>query len=267
MMSVTTNTDWDEPLPAFLHDEWSAWVDSLSQLENFCVPRSYNSSFVDSTRREVLVFCDASKDIIAAVEYLKLQDNDMCSTNFLLGKAKVAPVHGHTIPRLELCVAVLATEVAEFVRDQLSILLQDFRFFSDSHIVLGYISNESHRFYVYVGNRVARIHLFSHPSQWRFVQSKLNPADVATRPVNPSTLQDSSWIREPHSSLSTPTEDFQLVDPEHDTEIRPDVTCSKTDTTDVTHSNQNLQLVRQKCFLKDSLDFLVEICLYVQLLA
>ncbi|XP_062601577.1 uncharacterized protein LOC134263265 [Saccostrea cucullata] len=192
MTSVTMNTDWDEPLPAFLHDE-----------------------------------CGVSK----------LQDNDMFSTSFLLGKAKVAPVHGHTIPRLELCAAVLATEVAEFVRDQLNIPSQDFRFFPDSQIVLGYISNESRRFYVYVGHRVACIRLFNHPSQWRFVQSELNPADVATSPVHPSTLQDSSWILGPHSSLSTSTEDFKLVDPEHDIEIRSDVTCSKTDTADVTQSN------------------------------
>ncbi|XP_061166393.1 uncharacterized protein LOC133175314 [Saccostrea echinata] len=238
MMSVTTNTDWDDPLPAFLHDEWSSWVDSLSQLENFCVPRSYNSSFVNSTRREVLVFCDASKDIIAAVAYLKLQDNDTSSTSFLLGKAKVAPVHGHTIPRLELCAAVLATEIAEFVRDQLKIPAEDFHFFSDSQIVLGYISNESRRFYVYVGNRVARIRLFSKPSQWRFVQSELNPADVATRLVHPSTLQDSSWICGPNSLFSTPIGDFELVDPEHDTQIRPEVTSSKTDTIDVKQSIQ-----------------------------
>lgn len=54
-MSVTTNTEWDEPLSAFLHDEWSSWVDSLSHLESFCLPRSYSSSFVNATRREELV--------------------------------------------------------------------------------------------------------------------------------------------------------------------------------------------------------------------
>lgn len=237
MMSVTTNTDWDEPLPAFLHDEWSSWVDSLSHLESFCVPRSYSSSFVNATRREVLVFCDASKDIIAAVAYLKLQENDTSSISFLLGKAKVAPAHGHTIPRLELCAAVLATEIAEIVRDQLNIPPQDFHFFSDSQIVLGYISNESRRFYVYVGNRVARIRLFSMPTQWKFVQSELNPADVATRPVHPSMLQDTSWICGPTSPLSAPIEHFELVDPGCDVEIRPVLISNKTDIIDVAQSN------------------------------
>nr|XP_034315801.1 uncharacterized protein LOC117685500 [Crassostrea gigas] len=234
MMSVTTNTDWDEPLPAFLHDELSSWVDSLSHLESFCVPRSYSSSFVNATRREVLVFCDASKDIIAAVAYLKLQENETSSISFLLGKAKVAPAHGHTIPRLELCAAVLATEIAEIVRDQLNIPPQDFHFFSDSQIVLGYISNESRRFYVYAGNRVARIRLFSMPTQWKFVQSELNPADVATRPVHPSMLQDTCG---PTSPLSAPIEHFELVDPGCDVEIRPVLTSNKTDIIDVAQSN------------------------------
>lgn len=31
-------------------------------------------------------------------------------------------MHGHTIPRLELCAAVLATEIAEIIRDQLKFI-------------------------------------------------------------------------------------------------------------------------------------------------
>ena len=78
-------------------------------------------SFEDASKIEILVFSGASKDIVAAVAYLKLYDVNSSSVSFLLGKAKVAPVHGHTIPRLELCAAVLATEIAETVRDQLDI--------------------------------------------------------------------------------------------------------------------------------------------------
>ena len=36
---------------------------------------------------------------------------------YIFGKTKVAPVHGHTISRLELCAAVLAVEVAEVVAE------------------------------------------------------------------------------------------------------------------------------------------------------
>ena len=98
------------------------YVTNESHLERLRVPRMYSSiSFEDASKREILVFSGASKDIVAAVAYLKLYDVNSSSVSFLLGKAKVAPVHGHTIPRLELCAAVLATEIAETVRDQLDI--------------------------------------------------------------------------------------------------------------------------------------------------
>lgn len=77
-------------------------------------------------------------------------------------------MHGHTIPRLELCAAVLATEIAEIIRDQLKIHQDNFLFFTDCQVVLGYISNETKRFYIYVANRVGRIRLFSQQSQWHF---------------------------------------------------------------------------------------------------
>lgn len=77
-------------------------------------------------------------------------------------------MHGHTIPRLELCAAVLATEIAEIIRDQLKIPQDNFLFFTDCQVVLGYISNETKRFYTYVANRVGRIRLFSQQSHWHF---------------------------------------------------------------------------------------------------
>lgn len=46
------------------------------------------SSFVNATSREVLVFCDASKDIIDAVAYLGRQDDDTSNTSFLFGKPR-----------------------------------------------------------------------------------------------------------------------------------------------------------------------------------
>lgn len=235
MMSVTTKTDWDDPLPEVLRDKWSSWVNSLTYLEHLSIPRMYSSiSFASATKREVHVFSDASKDAIAAAAYLKLYDVESSCISFLLGKAKVAPVHGHTIPRLELCAAVLATEVAETVRDQVKIPQDDFFFYSDSQVVLGYIANESRRFYIYVGNRVSRIRLFSKPSQWHYVSSENNPADVATRLLDASELKDSKWILGPDilpvvSSLSG----YGLVDPDHDVEVRTEVIATKTDLLDL----------------------------------
>lgn len=76
--------------------------------------------FCKSQHKEVHIFTDASKDAIAAVVFLKLwQYEENSDIGFLMGKAKVAPAHGHTIPRLDLCAAVLGIEIAETITEQM----------------------------------------------------------------------------------------------------------------------------------------------------
>lgn len=78
---------------------------------------------------------------------------------------------------------MLAVELAELISSEIDLRLDDTVFYSDSKVVLGYISNDARRFYVYVSNRVLRIRSFSHPEQWKYVPTDVNPADIATRSV------------------------------------------------------------------------------------
>jgi len=70
-------------------------------------------------------------------------------------------------------------------------------YYTDLKVVLGYITNESCRFYVYVTNQVHLIRSLSTPEQWRYVESKENPADLATCGVPPDKLMESTWLRGP----------------------------------------------------------------------
>ena len=52
---------------------------------------------------------------------------------------------------------------------------------TDSAIVLGYITNRQKRFQMFVANGVTAIHQLTNPDQWSHVDGKLNPADLASR--------------------------------------------------------------------------------------
>ena len=164
---MSETSEWDAPLPPQGKLEWDNWKQSLQILEQLQLPRSYTSiSLSLATKRELHIFSDASEKAISAVAYLKCtNEEDISEIGFVLGKAKVAPSHGHTIPRLELCAAVMAVEISEIVIDQLDIEFDAVRFYTDSKVVLGYISNPTRRFYVYVSNRVARIRKSTTPEQ------------------------------------------------------------------------------------------------------
>ena len=231
----SSSVDWDEPLSPEHQDEWRAWKESLHHLEDVQVPRTYSTaSLSESTNKEVHVFSDASEKAIAAVAYLKTTAEDGGSQlGFLIGKAKVAPTSGHTIPRLELCGAVLAVEIAEIVSDQLGISPACMHFHTDSKVVLGYINNQTKRFYTYVANRIHRIRAFTTPDQWSYIVTDKNPADLATRSVAASAMHGSPWLLGPSHLLKSeephPETTFPLVNPGDDKEIRPSVTTVKTD--------------------------------------
>lgn len=236
------NSDWDSPLPQEMEDMWNTWRNSLKDLSNLKIPRPYTEiSPSEADRRELCVFSDASTKAIASVAYLKLTGMDRnISVGFVMGKAKLTPRSEHTVPRLELCAAVLAVELADLISSEIDMQLDAITFYTDSKVVLGYIYNETRRFYVYVSNRVLRIRRSSRPGQWQYVPTDENPADLATRSVASSHLADTTWLCGP-TFLKCPPRDsperdiFELVHPDSDVEIRPQVSTLKT-----TASNKQL---------------------------
>ena len=78
-------------------------------------------------------------------------------------------------------------------------VIEHFR--TDSKVVLGYISNPSRRFHVYLANRIQEIHNHTNPVQWHHVESEENPADAASRGISALQLvQESRWIDGERSS-------------------------------------------------------------------
>lgn len=55
---------------------------------------------------------------------------DTPADGLFMGKTKIALSHGHTIPRLKLCSALLAVEIKQVIDEQLQMTLNSVKFYS-----------------------------------------------------------------------------------------------------------------------------------------
>ncbi|XP_078380254.1 uncharacterized protein LOC144663213 [Oculina patagonica] len=230
-----TPLGWDDPLPETQRLQWQRWQNSLKDLEKVTVPRCYHpNDFGRIARAEIHAFSDASKDAIGASVYLRLiSHKGEISTAFLFGQSRVAPAQSTSIPRLELCAAALAVQAGAKVVKEIDLKIDEVTYYTDSRVVLGYLQNDSRRFYVYVANRVQLIRRLSSPSQWRYVDTTQNPADLATRRLTASSLIDSDWLKGPcflRSSNMLPSEQEEIPLDVNDPEVRKEISTCATRT-------------------------------------
>ncbi|XP_077125518.1 uncharacterized protein LOC143782202 [Ranitomeya variabilis] len=181
------------------------------------------------TKHDILLVVNSLYDPLGFVAPITIQDH----VGFVFGKAKLAPKPDHTIPRLELCGTVLAVELADFIQHELDTHIDDVQYYSDSKVVLGYIYNQTRRFYVYVSNRIERKRRSSKPEQWQYIPSELNPADHATRAMSINSFANSSWLSGPKFLLEQKgsecaQEVFSIQDADDDPEVRSEVSALAT---------------------------------------
>lgn len=127
-------------------------------------------------------YCDASHHAYGAVSYLRTTaEDEVYHVSFVCRKAKLEPLKQQTIPRQELCVAVMAAKPEEQLRRELNVQINLSVCWIEGTAVLQYIRNTERRFHAFVANRVVAIHEKSIAEKRRHVISVLNPADDASR--------------------------------------------------------------------------------------
>ncbi|CAH8607264.1 unnamed protein product [Schistosoma guineensis] len=132
-------------------------------------------------------------------------------------KARVAPSKVQAIPRLEVTAAVLTARMGSQLQSELGIKLAEVNFWTDSMIVLHYIRNEKSQFKTFIANRISTIQSLTKVDQLRFVPSKENISDFASRGVKFGIDDVKVWEEGPRflkkSKECWPADDVQGPDP------------------------------------------------------
>nr|XP_033204626.1 uncharacterized protein LOC117165315 [Bombus vancouverensis nearcticus] len=189
--------EWDESLPSDLHSEWDRYYSQLPLLNDIAFPRK---AIIDSaTEIEMHGFCDASEKAYGACVYLRTVNPDgRVRTQLLTAKSKVAPLKSQTIPRLELSGAVLLTSLMATIQQALSHSITRMVYWTDSAIVLHWLTTSPHTLKTFVANRVSEIQRKTSIGSWRHVPTHDNPADLISRGQTPEEfLRPTIWQHGP----------------------------------------------------------------------
>lgn len=180
---------WDDLLPSQLQSKWHEWISVITAIKNHPIPRHFGHPHKRVQNREIHGFSDASNIAYGGVVYIRTFFTDLdVSVDLVSSKTKVAPLKTLTVPRLELCGALLLSELMTSVASNLDISPTSLYAWSDSAVVLGWLNKSPKCLNVFVSNRVSKISSLVKPSHWRYVDTRCNPADLLSRGVSPNEL-------------------------------------------------------------------------------
>lgn len=188
---------WDETLPGDITIKFRKFINSIIiHLNDIKIPRFVRN--INSKRLELLIFSDASQVAFGSVAYVRTFVNSSVQTKLLCAKTRVAPLKTLTIPRLELCGALIGARLYKMIIDSIHLTFDAVYFFTDSSIVIGWLNTSQHLLKTFVQNRVNEINELTNEAPWLHVDSNSNPADLLSRGLNINDLKNSDmWWHGP----------------------------------------------------------------------
>ncbi|XP_062716949.1 uncharacterized protein LOC115265221 [Aedes albopictus] len=195
-----TGTNWDEPIAEQLHDLWSRWIELYRKINDVSVPRCFFKELCPKQVRDIQihVFTDASVSACACVAYLRMTVGEESLCSLIAAKTKVAPLRTLSIPRLELQAAMMGSRLLQNICSALTISIQSRFLWTDSATVLAWLRSDSRRYHQFVSFRVGEILSLTSVNEWRYVPSRENVADDATKwNAGPSFDPECRWYQGP----------------------------------------------------------------------
>lgn len=237
---------WDEELSSETKNEWLNIRHSFEDIKSMKLKRWLCTT--QETLKDVTIhgYCDASTKAYGAVAYLRVRGvNGGYQTGIIAAKTKVAPIKALSLPRLELCGAVLLSKLLKHISEATRIPTSQIFCWTDSTIVLSWLQGDPNRWHTFVRNRVITI-LDNVGNKWYHIQSQQNPADVASRGMLAPELRTYSlWWHGPEHLKQEKIHMETLMNEETDLERR------KTINTYLTRENEEISLYRKIELFKD----------------
>ncbi|XP_065079958.1 uncharacterized protein LOC135702846 [Ochlerotatus camptorhynchus] len=187
---------WDKELPSAFKTRWESYQAQLPCLHELRVQRCV--LFPSPTSLQFHIFTDASDHAYGACVYIRSTNANGCvKVALLASKSKVAPLKKQSIPRLELCGALVGAQLYEKVMKSLQLTADTF-FWVDSTVVLCWLKSSPSTWTTFVANRVSKIQLATENCSWDHVAGIQNPADLISRGTTAENLIESSlWWNGP----------------------------------------------------------------------
>ncbi|XP_050293849.1 uncharacterized protein LOC126734318 [Anthonomus grandis grandis] len=151
---------------------WSSYRKQLVELNNLKIPRLTLCG--NPIELQLHGFSDAAEPGLGACVYLCSKDSlGNFSSKLLCAKTRVSPLKELTIPRLELCAALLLAKLAKTVLASIPSTLDSKNYWS-------------------------QIQSITNIDEWRYNRTADNPADLLTRGIPPLSLLNSTlWFHGP----------------------------------------------------------------------
>ena len=116
--------------------------------------------------------------------------NSPPTCKLVVAKSRVAPLKQRSIPELELCGAVLLTDLLFSTMTTLDLSKDQITAWSDSTIVLCWLSKCPSNYKIFVANRITTATTHFPSSIWYHVPTEENPADCASRCLSARELRE-----------------------------------------------------------------------------
>lgn len=183
--------EWDDLLPADLAISYRDLFQDYNKISMLRSPRKV------AGYQDVILhaFCDASTVAYGVAIYVTTTEG----TELLVARAKVAPIKGLTVPKMELTAILLSARLLNHVytafHGEVNVLST--HVWSDSKVALNWVHSVK-VLPVYVRNRVDQVHSLIPGATFHYVSTADNPSDLVTRGITASQLERSTlWWQGP----------------------------------------------------------------------